>query len=139
MSQHENRIHNRGATVRRHDLFAAISVALGDSPTPEQSAAAERLRREMDHPEAILRRIRDELGNHAYGAALLFCIQGRTSLSPDAEVQSSPEWLALKGLTVGDLNWPASALHPWFVDQAGDDEGLEARIEAAIAAWRQTL
>ena len=77
-----------------------------------------------------------EFGPAVLGAVARFHIEARTSLCHVSEVITRRLQLALYGLTVRGLRWPASVLDPYFIDDAAtEDPELEARLAAGIAQW----
>lgn len=135
------RLYSRDPQHNEDDMRAGLAFAhsegtIGDRVEPilllEHPDSAAQFHR--DGPQDALRHLArtDPL---AFGLICRFHLEGKTSLMADAEVVSR-EALTDMGLTPRDIGWPPSVLSGRYERVAEEDPERDARLAAAIAAWR---
>lgn len=92
---------------------------------------------EDNTPHRVLEDVLETFGKPVFGAVLRFHMEAKTSLSGTCEVASTSRSLAILGLTVADLGWPAEILHPVYFRAASPaDPAIEEQLRAAVEEWK---
>lgn len=132
------RVFSRNPEHYREDLSASLSAALGPDVSGEDVLSAASIvaaiKTRGDERDALISVL--ALGKEVFGQVLLFHADAQTSLMGPAEVLTDRRSLTGLGLTIADLGWPADVLHPVYLDSAAPNPEREARMNAAVEAWK---
>lgn len=116
------------------DLRTSLELTLAEGLLDEQDVQRSIGALDDKGPQGVLR---DLVERHPLAAGLIcrFHLEAKTSLMGDADVVQVHAFKNL-GLSVGDIGWPNSILKWDHHDAAPEDPDRDARLAAAIEAWK---